>query len=82
MKDHKKIAMMGFEEKEAEEFGIKDRMPTSLKEALANLKSDEELSEALGPEIIGRYLKIKGKEEETFSKMILSERRAMSMVIF
>ena len=82
MKDHKKIAMMGFEEKEIEEFGIKDKMPTSLKEALGNLKSDEELKEALGPEIIDRYLKVKGKEEEAFGKMILSERRAMSMVVF
>ncbi|KAE9370540.1 glutamine synthetase/guanido kinase [Stipitochalara longipes BDJ] len=82
MKDHKKIAMMGFEEKEAEEFGIKDKMPTSLKEALANLKSNEELNEALGQEILDRYLKVKGKEEEAFGKMILSERRAMSMVVF
>ena len=82
MKDHKKIAMLGFEEKEAEEFGIKDKMPTSLKEALGNLKSDEELNEALGPEIIDRYLKVKGKEEEAFGKMVLSERRAMSMIIF
>lgn len=82
MKDHKKIAMMGFEEKELEEFGIKDKMPTSLKESLGNLKANEELKEALGLEIIDRYMKVKGKEEEAFGKMILSERKAMSMVIF
>jgi glutamine synthetase len=81
-KDHKKIAILGFDDKEVEEFGIKDKMPTSLKEALGNLKANEELKEALGPEIIDRYLKIKGKEEEIFGKLILSERRALSMVVF
>jgi glutamine synthetase len=82
MKDHKMIAMLGFDEKQIEEFGIKDKMPTSLKESLGNLKANEELNEALGSEIIDRYLKVKGKEEEAFGKMILSERRAMSMIVF
>jgi glutamine synthetase len=82
IKDHKKIAMTGFDEKEAEEFGLKDKMPTSLKEGLANLKADEELNEALGPEIITRYLKLKGKEEDHFSKLIPSERREVSMRLF
>jgi glutamine synthetase len=82
IKDHKKIVMTGLEEKEREEFGIKDKMPTSLKEAIANLKANEELKEALGPEIIDRYLKIKMKEEEHFSKLIPSERRELSMRSF
>jgi glutamine synthetase len=82
IKDHKKIAMLGFEDKDVEEFGLKDKMPTSLKEALGNLKANEELKEALGPEIIDRYLKIKEKEEEAFGKLIPSERRELSMVLF
>ena len=42
IKYHKKIAIMGFDEKEVEELGLKNRMPLSLKEALANLKGDDE----------------------------------------
>lgn len=82
IKDHKKMLFSGFDEKEIEELGLKDKMPTSLKQALANLKADEELNEALGPEIIGPYLKTKGKEEDHFSKLIPSERREVSMRLF
>jgi glutamine synthetase len=82
IKDHKKIVMAGIDEKDRKEFGIKDKMPTSLKEALANLTADEELKEALGPEIIDRYMKLKTKEDEHFSKLIPSERRELSMRIF
>jgi glutamine synthetase len=81
IKDHQKMAFLGFEDKDVEEFGLKDKMPTSLKEALGNLKGDEELKDALGPEIIDRYLKIKGKEEEIFGKLIASERRELSMIV-
>jgi hypothetical protein len=40
------------------------------------------LTDAPGPEIIGKYIMIKTKEEEIFSKMIGSERREISMRVF
>lgn len=82
MKDPKKIMLAGFETQEAaEEFGVKEKMPTSL-ESLSSLKENRDLADALGPEIIDTYLKIKTKEEEIFSKLIGSERREISMRMF
>jgi glutamine synthetase len=82
IKDPMKFALMGFDDKEAEDLGFKDKMPTSLKEALSRLKADEALRDALGPEIIDRYLKVKAKEEEIFSKLTRSERVEISMQLF
>jgi glutamine synthetase len=82
MKDPKRIIIKGFDDNEVEEFGLKDKMPNTLKEVLANLKANEELKEALGPEIIDRYLRVKEREEEAFAKLIPSERRQLSMVVF
>ena len=69
-------------EKEVAEYGIKDKMPRSLKESLMNLKNDQELVVALGPEIVCLYLKVKKKEEAIFKKMTAEERKAVSMDIF
>ena len=55
-------------------YGIKDKMATSLKEAIALLKKDERLVEAIGPEIMGRYIEVKTMEEKKFSKLARSER--------
>ena len=41
------------------ELGITDDIPASLKEAIDSLDAAEELKAALGPEIVGRYLKVK-----------------------
>ena len=83
IKDPKKIMFTGFESQDvADEFGVKDKMPTSLKESISSLKENKSLIDALGPEIIERYIKIKTKEEEIFSKLIGSERREISMRVF
>jgi glutamine synthetase len=83
MKDPKKIMLAGFQTQEAaDKFGVKDKMPTSLKESISSLKENRVLADALGPEIIDKYLKIKTNEEEIFSKLVGSERRKISMRIF
>jgi glutamine synthetase len=82
MKDPNKPALNRIEDKEAEELGITDTMPMSLKEALDTLKADKALVDTIGPEIIERYLRVKTKEEESFGKMTASERREMSMRLF
>jgi len=70
------------DEKEAAEYGIKERMSTSLKESLTKLKNDQELVGALGPEIIDFYLKVKEKEEAVFKKLTAEERKVICMGIF
>lgn len=88
MKDPKKMVYPGIEgekallEKDMGEYGIKEKYATSLKDALELLKKDERLVGALGPEIMDRYLKIKTKEEENFSKMIRSERMELMVRMF
>lgn len=82
VKDPKKIMLKPLDLKEAEDMGMKDTLPSSLKEALERLKANKALLDALGPEIIGRYLKLKTKEEEIFSRLIGSERREISMRLF
>ena len=83
MKDPKKLMFTGFESQDAaDEFGVKDKMPTSLKESISSLKENKCLIDALGTEMIDRYIKIKTKEEEIFSKLIGSERREISMGVF
>jgi glutamine synthetase len=54
IKDYKKMSFFRFDEKGAEEFGLKDKM-------------HEELNEALGPEIIERYLKLREKRKITLA---------------
>ena len=82
IKDTKKMSFEAMNEKEAAEYGIKVRMSRSLKESLANLKNDQELVAALGPEIVNLYLKVKEKEEVTFKKLTAEERKVISMAIF
>ena len=82
VKNSKKIMFKPFDAKESEEMGIKDTLPSTLKDALERLKADKALLDAIGPEIIGRYLKVKMREEEIFSQLIGSERRELSMRLF
>lgn len=82
IKDPKKFILMQPNPEEAKELGLVDKMPKSLKQAIENLKGDTTLTEALGEEIIGKYLKIKTAEEEAFGKMLSLERRALSMNLF
>jgi glutamine synthetase len=83
IKNLNKIMLVGFDSQEAaDEFAVKEKMPTSLKESISSLKGNKCLTDALGPEILGRYIRIKTKEEEIFSKMIGSERREISMRVF
>jgi glutamine synthetase len=80
MKDPKKMVFPGVEGEKAldpkdyGEYGIKDKMVTSLKDALELLKKDELLVGAIGPEIMDRYFAVKTKEEENCSKLTRSER--------
>ena len=69
-------------EKEAAEFGIKDKMSQSLKESLTNLKNDQDLVSALGPEIVDLYVKVKEKEEGIFKNLTAEERKVISMGLF
>ncbi|TVY48103.1 Protein fluG [Lachnellula occidentalis] len=82
MKDPKRMVFEGMEDDEATDLGILHKMPTSLKAAIDSLKAAEELKDALGPEMIDRYVKVKAKEEENFGKLTGSERRELSMSIF
>jgi glutamine synthetase len=82
MEDPKQFFMEGLDEEEAKKFGITDKMPTSLKAALECLDAAQELKDALGPELADGYLKVKRQEEESFRKLIPSERRELSMKIF
>lgn len=79
IKDPKRIMLKPLEGDVAKEHGIKDKMPTTLKTAISNLKEDKALVDALGPELADKYLHVKTKEEETFSNLIGSERREISM---
>jgi glutamine synthetase len=58
MRDPKTVLLNGLEENEVEELGLKDKKPTILDEAIAFLKADEALTEALEPGIVDRYLEI------------------------
>ena len=87
MKDPKKFLYPGIEgekalEKDMGKYGIKEKNATSLKDALELLKKDDRLVEALGPEIMDRYLKVKTKEEENFSKMTRPERMELMVRMF
>ncbi|TVY40557.1 Protein fluG [Lachnellula subtilissima] len=79
IKDPKRLVFKGFEDDEATDLGILSKMPTSLKAAINSLKAAEEFKDALGPELIDRYVKVKTKEEENFGKSIGAERRELSM---
>jgi glutamine synthetase len=57
-RDPKTMLLNGLEENEVEELGLKDTKPTSLEEAIAFLKADEALTEALEPRIVDRYLEV------------------------
>jgi len=82
MEDPKQFFMEGLDDEEAEKFGITNEMPTSLKAALECLDAAQELKEALGPDLVGGYLKVKRQEEDAFGKLTGSERRKLSMKIF
>ncbi|KAL2065418.1 hypothetical protein VTL71DRAFT_3088 [Oculimacula yallundae] len=83
MKNATKVMYMApLDDKGAEELGIVDRQPRSLKEAIDSLSADEVLKEAIGPEVIEKYLMIKTKEEAMMSQLVPSERRTMAMTIF
>ena len=85
MKDPKKLLLPGMgaekalDPKDYGEYGTKEKMVTSLKDALELLKKDERLIGAIGPEIMDRYFKVKGKEEEAFSKLTRSERMEITV---
>ncbi|KAK0112246.1 hypothetical protein ONS96_001495 [Cadophora gregata f. sp. sojae] len=83
MKNATKIMFAApLDDKEAEEMGIVDRQPRSLKEAIESLNADEVLKEAIGPEVVEKYINIKTKEEAKMSQMVPSERRTLGMSLF
>lgn len=89
MRDPKKFLFKWFaveqhrlDEKDVGNYGIRDRSASSLKVAIELLKNDEALIKALGPEIVDRYIKVKTKEEENFSNLTGTERRALTLRVF
>ncbi|KAL1985617.1 hypothetical protein VTN96DRAFT_7597 [Rasamsonia emersonii] len=64
------------------ELGITDAMPQSLEAALEALRADKTLPDALGAEIVEKYLKIKTMEEQAFREMTLQKRKSVSMNFF
>ncbi|KAK0645771.1 hypothetical protein B0T16DRAFT_457763 [Cercophora newfieldiana] len=56
-------------------FGITERLPTTLAEALATAAADEELGNLIGPELLLRYIGVKEREVEFFGGMKDEERR-------
>ncbi|KAH7333445.1 hypothetical protein BKA65DRAFT_45078 [Rhexocercosporidium sp. MPI-PUGE-AT-0058] len=83
MKNSTKITFAApLDDKEAEEMHVVDRQPRSLKEAVESLNADEVLKEAIGPEIIEKYINVKTKEEAKMSQMAPSERRILAMTLF
>ncbi|KAG4438592.1 hypothetical protein IFR05_005916 [Cadophora sp. M221] len=70
------------DDKEAKKMGVVDLQPRTLKEAVESLDADEILKEAIGPEVIDKYINVKTKEEAKMSQMVPSERRMLAMALF
>jgi glutamine synthetase len=64
------------------EYGILERLPTSLRESVDAAKCDKEIQEWIGDEILSLYVNIKEIEIETFAKMHDEERRRMFLNFF
>ncbi|KAI0100215.1 glutamine synthetase [Nemania sp. FL0031] len=56
------------------QYGIDKSMPTTLKEAIDNLKADSAMNSAAG-DLLGWFVSVKDKEVEEFSKMTDEQRR-------
>jgi glutamine synthetase len=56
-------------------YGISQKLPASLEEAVAALKSDGELNEALAPGLVHDYLLMKESEQKMLADMGEAERR-------
>ena len=83
MKNVTKIMVPGpLDDKEAEELGVVDRQPKSLKEAIESLSADQVLKEAIGPEVVEKYISLKTKEEAKMAQMVQSERRTLGITLF
>ncbi|KAI0197909.1 glutamine synthetase [Astrocystis sublimbata] len=63
------------------EHGIKEAMPTSLKEALAGLKADKDMTSVMG-DLADWFISVKDKEVEEFSKMSEEQRRLRFLEYF
>ncbi|KAG9243580.1 hypothetical protein BJ878DRAFT_423290 [Calycina marina] len=72
----------GLDDQQVADHGITDKIPRSLKESLALFKKSTSLNEALGPEIVEKYLMHKSREEESFKQMTANERKVISMGLF
>lgn len=62
-------------ERQLQDYGITERMPSKLQWSLDFAKSDKELQGWIGTELFTQYVKVKEKEVEYFSKMTDEERR-------
>lgn len=82
VRDPERITLKPLEEEVARGFGVVERMPGSLKEALGRLEEDERVRGAVGEEVWGAYLKVKRREEEVMGGMGGGERREASMRVF
>jgi len=59
--------------------GIVQKLPTSLVESLAALRSDTVLKQAIGTHVVEHYLAIKYTEQEMLGKMSEKERHVWLM---
>ena len=59
--------------------GIVQKLPTSLQESLAALRSDTVLKQAIGTHVVDHYLAMKDTEQEMLGKMSEKERHVWLM---
>jgi glutamine synthetase len=56
-------------------FGIANMLPANLSEALSDLRTDTVLRDVMGPELVERYIAVKGVEIKNYESMGVEERR-------
>lgn len=66
-------------EEERERLGVREKLPTSVGEALAALEGDQALTKLLGPELVERYVAVKNAETAMLESMGEEERRLWVM---
>ncbi|KAI0147057.1 protein fluG [Xylariaceae sp. FL1272] len=67
---------------ELESYGISENLPSSLLESINHLKANRELRKQLHDALVDKYVKVKDKEIELFSKMTDEERRRKFLAFF
>lgn len=69
-------------EQNRKEAGVEKRAPRDLRDALEQLRKDEDVKNALGDEVCERFVTYKEHEEEMLRELTLAERRKMVIQLF